>query len=63
MNKDLMSFMTKIKAGKAVCNKCGEPAALYYKKWWCGVTTDIGNFNLKGVCNNDRRQKDSKKEQ
>ena len=51
-----MSCMTKAKAGKAICNKCKEPAKLFYKKWWCGVASDVGIYNLKGVCLNESKK-------
>ena len=52
--------MTKIKAGKAVCHVCGKPAKLFYKLWWCGVSSNTGVYNLIGVCN-DKRKGSSKK--
>tara|TARA_R110002020_G_scaffold257614_3_gene471292 strand:+ start:2235 stop:2402 length:168 start_codon:yes stop_codon:yes gene_type:complete len=52
--------MTKIKSGKAVCHICGKPAKLFYKLWWCGVSSDTGVYNLIGVCD-DKRKRSSKK--
>jgi hypothetical protein len=44
-----------IKAGKALCHKCKQPAKLYYeKKWWCSVESDMGTFNMKGHCKNTK---------
>jgi hypothetical protein len=44
-----------IKVGKALCHKCKQPAKLYYaKKWWCAVESDMGTFNMKGQCKNQK---------
>ena len=47
------------------CNVCGSKATIYFdKKWWCGVESGFGEFNIKGVCKNEtsnarRRDNDS----
>ena len=44
-----------IKVGKALCHKCNQPAKLYYKKkWWCAIESDMGSFNMKGQCKNQK---------
>ena len=44
-----------IKVGKAVCHKCKQNAKLYHaKKWWCSVESDMGTFNIKGYCKNQK---------
>ena len=44
-----------IKVGKALCHKCNQPAKLYYKKkWWCAIESDMGTFNMKGQCKNQK---------
>ena len=53
--------MTKIKTGKAVCHICGKPAKLFYKSWWCGVSSNIGAYNLIGVCDDKRKRGHKKK--
>jgi len=57
----LTNCMTKIKTGKAVCHICGKPAKLFYKSWWCGVSSNIGAYNLIGVCDDKRKRGHKKK--
>tara|TARA_R110000822_G_scaffold39297_3_gene108038 strand:+ start:677 stop:844 length:168 start_codon:yes stop_codon:yes gene_type:complete len=41
-----------------LCSACGDEAKIYYmKKWWCTTHTDLGEFNIKGYCKNDKLPK------
>ena len=39
-----------------------QTSKLFYKLWWCGVSSDTGVYNLIGVCD-DKRKRSSKKNQ
>jgi hypothetical protein len=46
-----MASVKPIKINNPLCNVCKKPAKIYFdKKWWCKVSSDIGEFNLKGFC-------------
>jgi len=54
-----MESVKLIKVPKSpVCHICGNSAKIYHaKKWWCKTYTEIGEFNIKGHCNNDKLPK------
>ncbi len=54
MNGLTIHYMTKIKLGKQVCNKCKQPANTFHKKWWCGR-----DFMGNGICKNDNKKSSS----
>ena len=54
-----MSCMMKINTTKAICCVCGNDAKIFYFKWYCGIKSDPGNYNIKGVCD-DKRKKNLK---
>lgn len=34
---------------------CGSRATIYFeKKWWCGFESGFGEFNIKGICKNEK---------
>lgn len=36
---------------KAACECCKNKGRIFYNnKWWCGVETYEGEFNIKGYC-------------
>lgn len=40
-----------------VCNKCKEPAKIWYNnKWWCALDTNLGEFNVIGYCKKDKKE-------
>lgn len=44
----------KISFKKRVC-KCGEPGLIWHnKRWWCSQYTEMGSFNMKGYCKNEK---------
>jgi len=41
-----------------VCNVCKNHAKIYHNgKWWCSLTSSMGEFNMKGYCNYDKKDK------
>ena len=55
----MMSCMMKINTTKAICCVCGNDAKIFHFKWYCGIKSDPGNYNIKGVCD-DKRKKNLK---
>jgi len=50
---DLRLLVMKISNVK--CNVCGSRATIYFeKKWWCGFESGFGEFNIKGICKNEK---------
>ena len=50
--------MTKIDLKKAhLCSVCNKYACYYDgKKWWCSIQSDMGTFNMKGYCKDEKRK-------
>lgn len=50
--------MTKIDLKKAhLCHVCGKYACYHDgKQWWCSIQSDMGIFNMKGYCRNEKRK-------
>jgi len=39
-----------------VCNTCNTQAKIYYAgKWWCSLSSGMGNFNVKGYCKHGKK--------
>ncbi len=46
------------KVGPAVCCKCGLDAKINHGgKWYCGIESHMGVFNIKGYCIKERKGK------
>ena len=44
----------KISFKKRQC-KCGDLGLIWYKsRWWCAQYSDMGSFNMKGYCKNEK---------
>jgi hypothetical protein len=51
--------MTKVNLKKEhLCNVCDNYACYHDGKlWWCSLTSDIGTYNMKGVCKHDKEKR------
>jgi|TARA_R100001460_G_scaffold28050_5_gene56284 hypothetical protein len=46
------------KLGPAVCCKCGADAKINDGgKWYCGMESEMGVFNIRGYCIKERKKK------
>ena len=54
--------MTKVDLRKAhLCNVCNNYACYHDGKlWWCSLISDIGTYNMKGVCKHDKKERKKK---
>jgi hypothetical protein len=43
--------------GPAICCKCGSDAKINHGgKWYCGIESDMGVFNISGFCIKERKE-------
>ena len=54
--------MTKIDLREAhLCNVCNKYACYHDGKlWWCSLISEVGTYNMSGVCKNKKKDKDDK---
>ena len=46
------------RVGPAVCCVCGKDAKINDSgKWYCGMESEMGIFNIKGYCKKERKNK------
>lgn len=45
-----------MKTSKRNC-KCGAEGKIWYaKRWWCAMTSEFGDFNVKGYCKKEKKK-------
>lgn len=45
------------RVGPAVCCECGSDAKINHGgKWYCGIESDMGVFNISGFCIKERKE-------
>lgn len=43
--------------------KCGAEGKIWHeKRWWCGIQTFFGNFNVTGYCKKDKKHGSDEKQ-